>query len=87
MNKQLIQQYINKLKKEDIIIFSQKQGINLTNNELDLIYYKIKDNSENILNNPLKEINSIKDNISINVYNKLIEIYDKYKFFLDKIKR
>ena len=87
MNKQLIQQYINKLKKEDIIIFSQKQGINLTNNELDLIYYKIKDNSENILNNPLKEINSIKDNISINVYNKLIELYDKYKFFLDKIKR
>lgn len=87
MNKQLIQQYINKLKKEDIIIFSQKQGINLTNNELDLIFYKIKDNPENILNNPLKEINSIKDNISINVYNKLIEIYDKYKFFLDKIKR
>ena len=87
MNKQLIQQYINKLKKEDIIIFSKKQGINLTNNELDLIYYKIKDNPEKILNNPLKEINSIKDNISINVYNKLIELYDKYKFFLDKIKR
>ena len=87
MNKQLIQKYINKLKKEDIIIFSKKQGINLTNNELDLIYYKIKDNPENILNNPLKEINSIKDNISINVYNKLIELYDKYKFFLDKIKR
>lgn len=86
MNKQLIQQYINKLKKEDIIIFSQKQGINLTNNELDLIYYKIKDNPEKILNNPLKEINSIKDNISVNVYNKLIELYDKYKFLLDKIK-
>ena len=86
MNKQLIQQYINKLKKEDIIIFSQKQGINLTNNELDLIFYKIKDNPEKILNNPLKEINSIKDNISINVYNKLIELYDKYKFFLNKIK-
>ena len=84
MNKHILYDYINKLKKEDIINYINKQQISLTNNELDIIYDNIKNNTDNILNNPLKEINKIKDKLNINTYNKLIELYNKYKIFIEK---
>ena len=79
MNKNIIIAYLKKLKKEDIITYAHKEKIILTNQELDLIYNNLKNNYENILTNPLKEINKLKDKLSINTYNKLLELYSKYK--------
>jgi hypothetical protein len=42
MNKLIILNYINKLKKEDIYNFSLKENIELNDNELDIIYDYIK---------------------------------------------
>ena len=83
MNKQLILNYINKIKKEDINSFSLKQGISLTDNELNIIYDYLKNDSIRLLNNPLNVINEIKEKVNNNVYNKIIELYEKYKLFLN----
>ena len=82
MNKFFLYEYINRLKKEDIIRFGLNQSINLTNSDVDIIYDYIKNDYERILNNPIIVINEIKDKVSLDVYNKILELYDKYK---DKI--
>ena len=82
MNKLLIYQYINKIKKEDIKNFGLSQNIYLTNQEIDIIYNNLKNKTEDIFNNPLQLINDIKDKVSISVYNKMLELYNQYKDFI-----
>lgn len=77
---------MDKLTKEDINKYASSQDISLKDNELDLIYAYIKKYSRRILNEPLDVIDEIKDDLSDNVYNKLLELYDKYKDFIDKLK-
>ena len=81
MNKLIIYKYINKLTKEDINKYALSQDINLKTNELDLIYAYIKKYPKRILDEPLEIIDEIKDDLSDNIYNKLLELYDKYKDF------
>lgn len=83
MNKLLIYKYIERIKKEDIANYSLSQNINLTTNELDIIYDYIKNKTNEILNNPLHLIDEIKDKVSINIYNKIVELYDKYKDYIN----
>lgn len=83
MNKLLIYKYIERIKKEDIANYSLSQNINLTTNELDIIYDYIKNKTNEILNNPLHLIDEIKDKVSINVYNKIVELYNKYKDYIN----
>ena len=77
---------MDKLTKDDINKYASSQDIGLKDNELDLIYAYIKKYSKRILNDPLDVIDEIKDDLSIDVYNKLLELYDKYKDFIDKLK-
>ena len=86
MNRLIILKYMDKLTKEDINKYASGQDISLKSNELDLIYAYIKKYSKRILNEPLDVIDEIKDDLSIDVYNKLLELYDKYKDFIDKLK-
>lgn len=86
MNRLIILKYMDKLTKEDINKYASGQDISLKSNELDLIYAYIKKYSKRILNDPLDVIDEIKDDLSIDVYNKLLELYDKYKDFIDKLK-
>lgn len=86
MNRLIILKYMDKLTKEDINKYASSQDISLKDNELDLIYAYIKKYSRRILNEPLDVIDEIKDDLSDNVYNKLLELYDKYKDFIDKLK-
>lgn len=72
-------EYMNRIKKEDINNFSLKQGINISKKDLDIIYEYIKNDAMRILNNPIDVINEIKDKVSYDVYNKILELYDKYK--------
>ena len=86
MNKNVILNYISKINKTDIINYAQKQGIIINNNDVDIIYYYIKNKYNDFLNNPQDILNEIQDNISNNIYLKLLELYEKYKIFIDKIK-
>ena len=43
----------------------------------------IKNKTNEILNNPSQLIDEIKDKVSINVYNKIVELYDKYKDYIN----
>ncbi len=75
----LIKKYVDLLKKEDIINYSNKQNIILNKNELDLIYNTIKTRWNEIINDGIKVINEYKDKIEENTYKKLIELYEKNK--------
>mgnify|MGYP000667232756 CR=1 FL=1 len=55
MNIYMITEYINKLKKEDINNYAQKQGIKLDKEELDIVYNYIKTNYKNIIYYPIEK--------------------------------
>ena len=82
MNKLLIVEYIKKLSKEDILRYGLKEDIVLTKNELDIIYNYIKNRYNDIFNNPLEILDEIKDKVRNSVYDKLMELYDKYKNYI-----
>lgn len=86
MNRKILYQYINKIKKDDIFKYGIKEGIIIKPDELDLIYSYIKNDYEKIINEPMNIIIEIKDKVSGKLYQKLLDLYDKYKDTLDKIK-
>ena len=79
MNKLIILKYMDRLTKDDIKKYAINQKVDLSSSELDLIYAYIKKYPKRILNEPMEVIDEIKDDPSINVYNKLLELYQKYK--------
>ena len=82
MNKLIIMKLAKKINKEDIIIFANNQGIDLTNYEVNIIYDYIKNDSDRLFNNPDEVFGEIKEKISNNAYLKILELYNKYKGFI-----
>lgn len=82
MKEKIIKMYIDKLTKQDIINYINKNKLSVTNNEIDLIYDSVKQDYIIILNNPINYLNNIKDKLSISTYNKLLELYTKYYHLL-----
>lgn len=78
MKELLIKSYIKSLTKDKIIDFALKNDIILNDNELDFIYLNIKNNYNDILNNPLKYLNIIKSRTNPDTYNKIYELYSIY---------
>lgn len=78
MNLNIIKLYINKIKKEDINTFLKDNNINLTDDELNYLY-NIKNKYELIINEDQILLNEISNNISKDNYNKLLELFYKYK--------
>lgn len=85
-NKSIIINYIENIKKEDIFNYGMKQGIKLDNNEINIIYDYINNRYDDIINNTCNVLLEVKNKLSISTYNKLLELYDKYKYFIIKIK-
>lgn len=86
MIEKFIINYIEKIKKEDIIDFGLKYNINLNNTETDFIYENIKKNwRELVYGNPTPIFNELKK-ISSSNYQKIEELYiefkNKYKSYL-----
>lgn len=80
MNKLIIINYIKKLTKNDIINYCNNNSIPLTDDELDIIYYYIKNRYLEFLNGHDQEIlDEIKYKVKSATYNKIIELYNKYK--------
>ena len=84
MNIYMITEYINKLKKEDINNYAQKQGIKLDKEELDIVYNYIKTNYKNIIYYPIeKTLSEIKYKVKPLTYTKIEELITKYKNIID----
>lgn len=86
MIEKFILNYIDKIKKEDIIDFGLKYNINLNNSETEFIFNNIKNNwRELIYGNPSSIFNELKK-ISPSNYQKIEELYfefkNKYKNYL-----
>lgn len=85
MNLFFIERYIDKTKKEDIYNYAIKEGINLSNQELDTLYTYLKTYYKTFLRNKdtrLNILNELKSKVSIKVSKKIDELYYLYK---DKI--
>ena len=80
----MITEYINKLKKEDINNYAQKQGIKLDKEELDIVYNYIKTNYKNIIYYTIeKTLSEIKYKVKPLTYIKIEELITKYKNIID----
>ena len=80
----LINSYVNKLTLDDINEFANKNGITLNNGEDKVIYDFIKNNWKNVYKgDTLKEIYKIKEKVSPDTFNIILDLYNKYK---DKIR-
>lgn len=79
MNKYIIMEYIRKLNRNDIINFANKQGITLSNDEIETIYYYIKHENRRILNKDESILVEAKDKLNDNAYNYLEKLYYKYR--------
>ena len=84
MKKNIIISYIEKIKKEDIITYLNKENIIYSMEEIDLIYNAIKNDYETILNdNFMNYISNYKFNINSELYYFIIDKYNQYKKFIE----
>ena len=80
MNRFIIKKYINKLTKQDIINYIYKQNIELSPNEIDIIYYYIKNKYNEFLNgNDQNILIELKQKVSPKTYHILKDYYNTYK--------
>lgn len=78
MKEKIIKSYVKQLTKDDVMKFAHKNGIILTNDELELIYYSIKNECDNILANPEQALKNAQKKLNPTTYNKLYELYSIY---------
>jgi len=82
MNRLLIYEYINRLRREDIVNFCNLKGINVSNSEIDIVYSYIKNDYKRFFNNPDDILSEVKSKVSDNAYKIIIDLYNKYKRFI-----
>lgn len=82
MNKLIIYKYIDRIRKIDIMNYGIKEGIELNDEEINLIYFYIKNRYMDFFNNPDDIFREIEGNVRNNVYSKIIELYNKYKRYI-----
>lgn len=82
MNKLIIYQYINRLRKEDIVNYCNIYGINVDENDLNVVYHYVKNEYKRFFNDPMGVLNEVKCKVSDYTYDEIIKLYDKYKNFI-----
>lgn len=83
MYENIIKNYVDKLTKEDIINYSKKEDIFLNDNEINVIYDEIKNKWKQLYNRNTRVITDLENKINNKAYNKLIDLYNTYKKFLN----
>lgn len=80
MNINLIEDYVRRITKDDIVRFSLKQDITLNNEEVSFIYDYIKKEYKTIIfGNPKDIFKEIKSKVREATYNKMFVLYTKYQ--------
>ena len=82
MYKTLIKEYINKLKKEDIIKYIEKNNFQVSDKEIDTIYFYIKNYWEDIFDNNKEIWDKISHDVSPQTFMIIQSLYQKYKKFI-----
>ena len=82
MNRLIIYEYINRLRKEDIVKFCNTKKISVNDNDLEVVYSYIKNDYKRFFNNPMNVLNEVKPLVSDYTYNEIMKLYGKYKNFI-----
>ena len=75
----LLKNYVDRLKKEDIVNCAIKKNILLDKNELEVVYHNIKTRFKDIYDDGLKVIEENKNSLKETTYRKLKELYENTK--------
>lgn len=76
----VIKELVDKLNENDIRNYALKEGINLTDDELKVIYMYIKNYWQVFYkDDPTSLFSELKEKLSPKTYSKIIELYNKYK--------
>ena len=87
MNFYLIEEYVNRMRIDDVNNFALKQGIILDDEELNIIFKYIKDNYKTILyGNPKDILLEIREKVKPITYSKIENLYMKFKDKIDLFK-
>ena len=86
MYKSILKQYIERLKKEDIIKFIGENNYQVSDKEIDTIYFYIKNYWEDIFDNQEDIWNKIKQEVSPNTFIQIQGLYQKYKKYIKQKK-
>lgn len=78
MYESIIKNYVNKLTKDHIRNFCIKENVTISNEEVDTIYYYIKNNWKDIMYDPDPYLKIAKEKLSKDVYEKVLFLKDKY---------
>lgn len=76
---QLIKNYVSTMSREDVRKFTEKNGILLTDEELDFTYRFIKKNYEALYANPNIDLNRYKGHYSEENFKKIMGLVSAYK--------
>ena len=79
MKKELIIKYFNNLSKEEIYEYLDKYNIKLNDEEYDFLINIIKEKYNDLLDENIYLFKLIRDTINEDAYNKLIDLFNKYK--------
>lgn len=79
MFKSLIEQYVNKITKEDIINFGKQNGVLLKDYEVNNIYNFLKENNKYLITETDELLIKIKDKVEYTTYLKIKELVTFYK--------
>lgn len=82
MNRLIIYQYINRLRKEDIVRYCNSHGIFVNNNDLDVVYDYAKNDYKRFFSDPMGVLNEVKGKVSDYTFGEIMKMYDKYKVFI-----
>lgn len=84
MKKQLLETYISRLTREDIVNYLSHECIPASSYEIDLIYNAIKNDYNEILETDFNSyISNYKLTFNKTLYEKIIEKYNQYKKFIE----
>ena len=72
MNRLLIYEYINRLKYDDIVKFCNYKGINVSDNDLEVVYKYIKNDYKRFFNDPMVVLNEVKNKVSDNTFKEIM---------------
>lgn len=83
MNIFLLESYIRKINKSDVYGYALKQGIELMDEEVDFLYSLIKSDYKTfIYGNSREVLNRVQSNVRKEVYERILYLYDKYRYLL-----
>ena len=79
MYKMLLKNYIDKLKKEDVIKFISANNYEVTEQEIDTIYFYIKNYWEDFYDNKKEIWKKLEKDIHHNTYLEIQNLFQKYR--------